>query len=305
LIEAGSPQSAQSLARATGTHERTLYRILRYLASHGIFQETGPRQFDHTPLSKCLRTDAEGSFRAVAQMMHRIFPAWDGLHHSILTGAPGFHKVYGQNLFEYVGAHQDLGPIFDAGMTAIHGHETLAMLEAYDLSGIRRLADIGGGNGSLLTAALQRYPEMTGILFDLGHVGGRARANLQSAGVADRCEVIEGNFFESVPAGADAYMFRHIIHDWTDEQSNRILTHCRSVIPRDGKLLLVEAVVPPGNEPSLAKEFDMTMLAIPGGIERTAEEYKSLLEEAGFQFISITPTTSAVSVIEGRPRGDG
>ena len=300
-IEAGSPQSIESLARATGTHERSLYRIMRFMASHGLFKETDSRQFDHTPLSQCLRMDVEGSFRAAAQMMHRVFPTWDGLHHSALTGEPGFNQVYGQPIFEYIGKHPDLGPIFDAGMTAIHGYETGAMLEAYDFSGIEILADIGGGNGSLLSAVLQRYPTMKGILFDLAHVVGRAQANLQADGVADRCTVVEGSFFESIPSGADAYIFRHIIHDWNDEQCVQILSHCLQVIPANGKLLLVEAVVPTGNEPSLAKDFDMTMLTLPGGIERTAEEYKTLLEQAGFQLNSITSTPSIVSVIEGSP----
>jgi precorrin-6B methylase 2 len=300
-IEAGSPQAVEALARATGAHERSLYRVMRFLASHGLFQETGNRQFDHTALSSCLRTDAEGSFRAAAQMFHHIFPAWEGLHHSALTGEPGFNKVYEQPLFEYIGKHPDLGSIFDAGMTSIHGHETAAMLKAYDFSSVKLLADIGGGNGSLLSAVLQRYPAMKGILFDLGHVVERAKANLQSSGVAERCTVIEGSFFEAIPGGAEAYLFRHIIHDWTDEQCVQILSHCRAVIPQNGKLLLVEAVVPTSNEPSLAKDFDMTMMTFPGGIERTAEEYQALLAQAGFQLQAITPTASAVSVIEGQP----
>ena len=300
-IEVGSPRSAASLAAATGAHEPSLYRVLRFLASHGLFQETADRRFDHSPLSLYLRSDVEGSFRAVARMMHRMFAAWDGLHHTVLTGETAFVKAYGQPIFDYVGAHPDLGPILDAGMTAIHGHETGAMLDAYDFGGIGVLADIGGGNGSLLSAVLQRYPDLKGILFDLGHVVGRARENLQAYDVADRVQVIEGNFFESVPEGADAYLFRHIIHDWTDEQSVQILGNCRKVIPRGGKLLLVEAVVPVGNEPSLAKDFDITMLTLPGGIERTAEEYKALLEQSGFHLRSITPTASMVSVIEGTP----
>lgn len=299
-IPAGSPQPAASLARATGAHERSLYRLMRFLASHGLFEEKGHRAFDHTPLSLMLRGDAEGSFRAAGRMLHRMFAAWDGLHHSVLTGEAGFVKAYGEPVFDYAGKHPDLGPIFDAGMTALHGHETAAMLEAFDFGNIRVLADIGGGNGSLLGAILQRYPNLKGILFDLGHVVGRARESLQSYG--DRGSVIEGNFFESVPVGADAYLFRHIIHDWTDEQSIQILRNCRRVIPTEGKLLIVEAVVPTGNEPSLAKDFDVTMLVIPGGIERTQEEYGWLLDQAGFQLNSITPTASMVSVIEGKPK---
>ncbi len=300
-VEAGSPQPVESLARASGSHERSLYRVLRFLASHGIFQEKGNRQFDHTPLSQCLRSDAEGSFHPAAQMLHRIYPFWDGLHHSVITGEPGFNKVFGQPLFDYLGTHPDLAPFFDAAMPAIHGHETAAMLEAYDFSGIHFLADIGGGNGSLIGAVLQRYPKLKGLLFELGHVVGRARESLKAYGVDDRCSVIEGNFFESLPSGADTYLFRHIIHDWTDEQSVQILNNCRKVIPNNGRLLIIEAVVPSGNEPSLAKDFDMVMLVLPGGIERTEEEYRLLFKQAGFQLSSITPTKSLVSVVEGKP----
>jgi hypothetical protein len=300
-IEAGSPQAVESLAAATGTHERSLYRILRFLASHEIFQEKGQRQFDHTPLSQCLRSDAEGSFRPVGQMFYRIHPLWDGLQHSAMTGEPGFNKVFGQPLFDYLGTHPELAPIFDAAMPAIHGHETAAMLEAYDFSAVDFLADIGGGNGSLMGAVLQRYPKLRGFLFELGHVAGRARQRLKAYGVEGRCSVIEGNFFESVPSGADTYLFRHIIHDWTDEQSVQILKNCRKVIPKNGRLLIVEAVVPPGNEPSLAKDFDMVMLVLPGGIERTEEEYGLLFKQAGFQLSSIAPTTSLISVVEGKP----
>jgi hypothetical protein len=300
-IDPDSPRAVQSLAAATGTHEQSLYRILRFLASHGIFQEKGNRQFDHTPLSHCLRSDAEGSFRSAAQMMHRVYPAWDGLHHAAITGESGFNKVFGQPLFDYLGTHADLAPIFDAGMTAIHGHETTAMLEAYDFSAVHVLADIGGGNGSLIGAVLQRYPKLRGLLFELGHVAGRARESLRADGVDGRCSVIEGNFFESVPSGADTYLFRHIIHDWTDAQSVQILNNCRKVIPKNGKLLIVEAVVPTGNASSLAKDYDMAMLVFPGGIERTEEEYRLLLKQAGFQLSSLTPTTSVISVVEGKP----
>src|SRR5262249_44723701 len=188
------------------------------------------------------------------------------------------------------------------GMSSFHGHETAAMLDAYDFSGITVLADIGGGNGSLLGSVLKRYPEMKGILFDLGHVVERARQNLDRYSVIDRCTVMQGSFFDLIPEGADAYLFRHIIHDWTDEQCAQILGHCRKVIPSSGRLLVVEAVVPAGNEPSLSKDFDITMMIFPGGIERTEDEYRSLLEHSGFKLTSITPTASMVSVIEGRPK---
>lgn len=300
-IEPGSPQPVESLAKVTGTHERSLYRILRFLASNGIFKEKDNRYFDHTALSRCLRSDAEGSFRPAAQMGHRISSFWDGLHHSVLTGEAGFTKIFGQPLFDYLGTHPEVAPIFDAAMVAIHGHETPAMLNAYDFSSTSVLADIGGGNGSLIAATLPRFPKLKGILFELEHVIRRARENLKAHGVGDRCSLVAGNFFESLPSGADTYLFRHIIHDWSDEQSVQILKNCRKVIPDGGRLLIIEAVVPTGNEPSAAKDFDIVMLVLPGGLERTEEEYRMLLQEAGFQLSSVIPTTSAVSIVEGKP----
>jgi hypothetical protein len=300
-IESGAPQPVKTLARLTGAHEASLYRMLRFTASYGVFRETGDREFDHTRLSAALRSDAEGSFRAATRMFHSIFAGWDGFHHTILTGEPSFQKVYGQPLFEYIGSHPELAPIFDAGMTAFHGHETGAMLDAYDFGDIGTLADIGGGNGSLLGAVLQRYPNLKGILFDLGHVTGRAREAMRTLGLAQRCSVVEGNFFESVPAGADAYLMRHVIHDWTDEQSIRILSNCRKAIPPHGRILLVEFSVPSANEASLGKDADMIMLAFPGGSERTEDEYRTLFEQSGFRLSKVTPTKSAVCVIEGRP----
>jgi hypothetical protein len=300
-IRAGAPQSIESLARLTGAHERSLYRLLRFTASYGIFRETGDRQFDHTPLSAVLRSDAEGTFRPAARMFHRMFAAWDGLDHSVRTGESGALKVYGEPLFDYIGRHADLGPLFDAGMTAFHGHETDAMLDAYDFGDVQTLADIGGGNGLLLAAVLRRYPHMHGILFDLGHVVGRATATLRSLGLEERCSVIEGNFFESIPAGADAYLMRHIIHDWTDEQAVKILRNCRKVVPANGKVLLVEFTVPPPNQASLGKDADMMMLTFPGGMERTVDEYRALFEQSGFRLAKVTPTKSAVAVVEGRP----
>jgi len=301
LIQPGSPQSVESMAKSTGAHERSLYRLLRFMANHGIFSETAKGKFGHTNLSKALRGDAEGSFKAGAQMWHQVFGTFDGLHHSVMTGEAGFVDAYGKPIFDYIMEHPELAPVFDAAMTSIHGYETPAMLESYDFSDIDVLADIGGGNGTLIGSILKQYPNLEGILFDLGHVVERAEENLKTLDVADRVKVIEGNFFENIPKGADAYLFRHIIHDWTDEQCVQILKNCRDVIPDSGKLLIVECVVPEGNEQSISKDFDIAMMIAPGGIERTEAEYKALFKDAGFELSSITPTKSMVSVVEGRP----
>jgi hypothetical protein len=234
-------------------------------------------------------------------MFHGVFAAWSGLEHAMRTGQPGFEKTYGMPLFDHVAEHPDLGPIVDAGMSSIHGYETGAMLDVYDFSGVRVLADIGGGNGSLLGAVLQRYPQMRGILFDRGHVAERARRSLGEQGLSDRCEVREGSFFESVPAGADAYLFRHVLHDWTDQQCLQILRHCRKVIPAQGRLLVVECIVPTGNGRSISKEFDINMMNFTGGLERTEVQFRALFANAGFELSSITPTATMVSIAEGRP----
>ena len=300
-IQPGVPRSAAHLAKATGCHERSLYRTLRFLGSHGLFQETPNGEFDHTVLSAVLRSDAAGSYRAAAQLFHKTFSAWDGLDHAVRTGEPGFSKVFAKPVFDYLGAHPELAPVFDAGMTSMHGHETEAMIEAYDFGAVQILADIGGGNGSLLGPVLQRYPKMRGMLFDLGHVVERAKAYLTRYDIGDRCQVIEGSFFEAVPSGADAYLFRHILHDWTDEQCLQILGLCRNVIPKHGKLLIVECVIPLGNNPSSSKDYDITMMVFPGGLERTESEFRTLFKQAGFELTSVTPTSTMVSVLEAKP----
>lgn len=249
-----------------------------------------------------MRSDAVDSTRAGWRMFHRILPpALQGLAESLRTGGTPLATGLGQPLFEFLPSHPEDAAIFDEGMTALHGPETAAMLDAYDFSGIGTLADIGGGNGSLLTMTLQKYPGLQGLLCDLRHVIDRATRNLERAGVADRCRVEPVDCFASIPGGADAYLFRHILHDWTDGQSATILGNCRKVIPPTGRLLLVEVVVPAGNGRSLAKDFDFAMLLYPGGRERTEAEYRNLLGTAGFRLTGITPTDSPVSVIEGRP----
>jgi hypothetical protein len=228
------------------------------------------------------------------------YGAWGDLLHSIRTGQCAFEHAYGQNIFDYLASHPDQGKVFDAAMTGIHGRESAAMLDVYDFSDVGTLADVGGGNGSLLAATLQRYPGMHGLLFDMPRVVERARANLQAAGVGDRARVVGGSFFDEIPTGADAYLLRHIIHDWDDERSTLILKNCRQASTTGGRLLLVESVIPAGNEPSFGKLLDLNMLVMPGGAERTEQEYHQLLQAAGFELTRIVPTRADVDVIECR-----
>lgn len=301
LVKNG-PRAVPDLAKATGTHTRSLHRLLRTLASEGVFAEDAQGRFGLTPLAECLRSDRPGSQYSVALMMgDEHYRAWADLLYSVQTGRPAFDRIFGQPIFNYLAANPRAARVFDDAMTGIHGTETADMLDAYDFAGVATLADIGGGNGSTLAATLQRYPNLHGILFDRPDVVERAKANLEAAGVAGRCTAVGGNFFEAVPSGGDVYLMRHIIHDWDDEQSLAILRNCRKVVPAAGKLLLVEAVIPPGNEPFFGKLLDLNMLVIPGGLERTEAEYRELFTAAGFRLSRIVPTRSWVSVIEAVP----
>lgn len=297
------PRSVEELAEVTTTNPDALYRLLRALASQGIFVEGEPRHFSLTPLAEVLRSDVPGSKRALALMSgDEQFRTWAEIDYSIQTGKTAFDKVYGQPIFEYLGEHPDKARIFDAAMVGIHGRESDLILDAYDLSDIGVLADVGGGNGSQISSILQKYPTIEGVLFDLPHVIESARAQMEAAGLLDRCTLVGGSFFDGVPEGADTYLMRHIIHDWDDEKSLAILRNCHRAMPANGKLLVVESVIPPGNERFAGKLLDLVMLLIPGGKERTEDEYRTLFDQAGFELVQVTPTASEVSIVEGRKR---
>jgi hypothetical protein len=299
----GGPRTADELAQSTNTHVPALYRLLRALASVGVFVEGADHRFALTPLAECLRSDVPGSQRSLAIMNgEEHYRSWGELLYSVQTGKTAFDKLHGMPVFDFLSANPVQARLFDEAMVGVHGRETAAMLEAYDFSHIGVLADVGGGNGSLLSAVLKQYPQMRGILYDLPGVIGRAKANLQAAGLDARCQAIGGSFFESMPTGADAYLMRHIIHDWDDEKALTILRNIHRAMRPGGKLLLVEGVVPPGNEPSFTKLLDLTMLVIPGGKERTELEYRQLFEAGGFRLSRIVPTRAEVSVIEGELR---
>jgi hypothetical protein len=296
------PQTADALATATDTHADALYRLLRALASVGVFREDDQQRFDLTPSAKGLLSDGENSQRALAIMIgEEHYASWGELLYSIRTGQSAFEKVYGAPVFDWLGWHPEKAALFDAAMVGVHGRETGAMATAYDFSSIRVLADIGGGNGSLLRGVLPKYPNLRGMLCDLPGVIERAVPLIAEADLSERMRTVPTDFFVEVPRGADAYLMRHIIHDWDDEKALEILRNVRRVIPADGRLLVVEGVVPAGNAPSFTKQLDLNMLVIPGGKERTEREYRALYDAAGFKLSSITPTPAEVSVIEGRP----
>ena len=298
---ADGPKTAEELALTTTSHPRSLYRLLRACASLGIFSEDSDKRFSLSPMAEFLRSDNPESLRAFAEMMAHAeqFQTWAALDFSVQTGTPAFDKVHGMPVFEYYPTHPKSGQIFNDAMTSLSLGSSMAVIQAYDFSGINKLVDIGGGHGFLLASVLEKYPAMTGVLYDTAPIVEEAKELLEKHGVANRCETVGGNFFESAPSGGDAYMMKHIIHDWNDAECVRILKNCRKGITEEGKLLVIEMVVPTGNEPSLSKLLDLQMLAALPGCERTEAEYSTLFSEAGFKLTKIVPTMSPYSVIEG------
>jgi O-methyltransferase domain/Dimerisation domain len=297
------PQSVDSLAGVSGAHPRALYRLLRALASIGIFEEADDGRFHLTHLAEPLQTETSGSLRALAILYgdDSYYRAYGALLHSIMTGKSAFQHVHGQTLFEYLNEHPDAGGTFNQAMTAYSEQEIAAILGAYDFSRVSRVVDVGGGHGRLIAAILGANTQACGILFDQAPVVEGARDFIAQLELGSRCELVAGDFLHSVPAGGDLYILKSIIHDWDDETAVAILTNCRAVMTSQALLVLVERVVPPGNGPSEAKLFDINMLMVLGGCERTEAEYKNLLEAAGFRMTDVIPTRSALSLIEGVP----
>ncbi len=294
------PRSAEDLARVTDTHADSLYRLLRMLAGEGIFAEDESGRFQLTPLAELLRSDSPSRVRDFARMFGaEPSKAMTELMHSIRTGGCAFDHAYGEPMFEFLGKHPEKARIFDGAMTGVHQPETQPMIDAYDFSGFDTIVDLGGSDGAVLLEILRACPSPRGVVFDLDHVAEHAATRIAGSDCADRCRAEGGSFFDAVPAGADCYVMRHIIHDWDDEKSITILRRCREAMRPGGKVLVVESVVPPGNEPHFAKFCDLIMLAVPGGRERTAEEYEDLYAAAGLKVTRIVPTAAPVSVVEG------
>lgn len=297
------PQNADELAAQTDTHAPSLYRVLRVLASLGIFSEIADHKFLLTPIAALLRTDAPNSMRdfAIMQSEEWLWRNFGGLMHSVKTGEIAHDKVHGIDTWSFLAQNPEDEEIFNRAMTNLSLSAVPPIVDAYDFSSIGKLVDIAGGHGFLLAGILKANPQMQGVLFDQPSVIAGAAALLEKEGVSNRVELTSGDFFESVPVGADAYIMKHIIHDWDDRQSTKILQNIRSAMNENGKVLICEMVVPEGNEPSPSKILDIQMLVNLSGKERTEEEFKSLLESSGFRLTRIIATKSPFSVIEGEP----
>ena len=297
---AGGARSAAELAAPMATHERTLHRLMRTLASLGILTEREESRFALTTLGEALKSGAPGSARSCILSMagQWAWQAWEEFPYSVETGHTAMEKAFGIPIFEYLARNPQEASYFSEAMVGIHGSEPPAVAAAYDFSPFETLVDVGGATGNMLVHILARHPQPRGVLFDRPHVTVDAPALIESHGLGDRIRIETGNFFEGVPTGGDAYLLSHIIHDWSEAQCLTILGHCRQAMKPSSKLLIVEFVLPAGDTPHFGKLADMVMLAMPGGEERTAEEYRALLGKGGFRLTRVVPTESAVSVVE-------
>jgi O-methyltransferase domain/Dimerisation domain len=300
-----SPKDVEELARATETHAPSLHRILRALASVGVFEEVEPGRFALNPTASLLQSDVAGSLRAFSIMVGEDWQsrAWEDILYSVKTGLPNFDKTFGMPLFDYLNQNHEAGKIFDDAMSGLTLRFAAAVTAAYDFSQIKSICDIGGGNGILLAEILKANPHLRGTLFDHPSVIERAKQQryLETAELKGRYQYAAGNFFESSPKGADAYILKTVIHDWDDDRSTVILKNCREAIPENGKLLLVEYVIPSGNDPYFGKLLDIEMMVMLTGRERTKQEFEELYQAAGFKLSRIIATQTPVFVIEGTP----
>lgn len=298
-------KSINELAQLTDTQESKLYRVLRTLASVGILTETAPQQFALTKMGEYLRSDISGSLRAVSMMLSDEWHwrSWGEILHVVKTGQPALEHIYKvKNTFEYLKQNPQSEKIYNDAMTGWSKNIHTAVIEAYEFTNISNIVDVAGGHGMLIASILKANPQMRGILFDRPNVIADAKNLLEKAEVSDRCEIVGGDFFVSIPSGGDTYIMSHIIHDWGDEDCIKMLKNIRQVILDNGRLLVVDMVVPPGNTSHLSKWMDIDMMIMyHEGRERTEAEFRNLFKAAGFQLTTIVPTNTAVSVIEGIP----
>ena len=296
------PKTAEELASATNTDAPSLYRVLRALASVGVVNSEDGR-FALNALTETLVTDAPGSLRwfAISELGQEHYPAWGNLMHSVRTGEIAFDNRFGVDIWKYFANNPEDAAVFNdsmSGVTAVANEEILSL---YDFSGFNKLVDVGGGHGGLITSVLKKNPNLKGVLFDAPEVIEGAQTKIEAAGLADRLETASGNFFEAVPAGGDAYIMKWIIHDWDDEKSNTILRNCRNRMKANGRLILVDSVVPQTDEPHFSKFIDLNMLVMTGGKERTEKEFAELLAAAGFKLLRVIPTDLPTSLVEAEP----
>lgn len=297
----GKGQSTPELAAKLMVNEDALYRLLRFLASQGVFQETSPRVFIHTELSGFLRSGTPGSLRSflIFRGSELYLAPFGEIVHTIRTGQAAREKLFGTNIFDHLKTHPELARTFDDAMTSLAGFDAPGIADAYDFGVWGSLMDVGGGNGGLLASILRAHPSLRGVLADLPHVIERARGGGLLAGDLEKRSSLQAcDFFQEVPSGCRAYLARQIIHDWDDERARRVLMNCRRAVPHDGVLLIAERMVAEGNLPSQGKIADIVMMVMTGGKERTIEEYRELLAGTGFRLNRVIPAAGDWNIIE-------
>jgi len=299
------PRHFTEIAEATATHAPSLNRVLRLLASVGIFEERENGSFALTSVGDCLRAGVPGSARAMVMLFagDRVQDSWRDLEYCVRTGNPVFHQRGLHDPFSDPARTAEESANFDAAMADFTTLAAVAVAAAYDFASIRTIVDVGGGNGALLIGILKAHPHLRGTVFDRPSAAERARKQIAERGLADRCEAVGGDFFQQVPQGADAYILKHVIHDWNDDRAVAILRNCHRAMSENGRLLIVEGVYPPRIDQSLASRGaaanDVNMLVSTGGRQRSEAEFRSLYDAAGFRLTRIVPTPVPASVIEG------
>lgn len=303
---ASGPRKIEDLASETGTNADRLYRVLRALVSVGIFSELQPRTFALSPAAEPLRSDVPSSLRAFAAFVTSPFIMQANSHilHSVQTGKPAVEHLHGKPVFQCFSDMPEMAFLFNEAMTSHSAVLAPALLDAYNFDGIGTLMDVAGGHGYFICEALERYPQMKGMLFDLPSVVDGAKCALCERRMDHRCEPMAGNFFEHIPAGADAYFMQHILHDWDDEHCLQILGNVKRALSgrENGRLIVADSVLPENSQPHPGKLLDLMMMVLPGGRERTEAEWRKLMDRAGFTITRIVPTREPESVIEAKLR---
>lgn len=296
------PQKADELADSCGIHGPSLFRMMRFLASIEIFQQNEDGRFSNTPQSEVLRKDVPGSIYSLVRQGWQdvVWDTYKMMPQSLQTGNPAFTLAHGKPFFDYLADNPECGAMFDTSMALMSGPENAMIAETYPFGDAKTVMDIGGGRGGLLAAVLTQHQSLTGILFDQPQVVANPEAIIE-AGLEDRCDGVAGNFFEAIPASADVYMLKRILHDWSDEGALRILTCIRKALTAEERVAVIDAVIKPGNDADPNKYLDMGIMTLLQGRERTAEEFENLFTSAGLQLLRIlpTPAPSTMSIIEG------
>ena len=295
------PKTSEELAQRAKAHPRSLFRLLRYLAGIGFFTQDKSNRFGLTTRSEALMSDAPNSMRPMVIFLGEDqYPATGALLHTVRSGETSFDHLYGMGHFEYLAKHPEASARFNAAM-ASGLRQSENPLDRYDFSGRGVVVDVGGGRGDQIVSILRANPTMKGILFDLPQVASDARTYLKASGVADRCVLVTGDAFQSIPRGGDAYVMSRVLHDWPDEKAALLVANCRKAISDEGILLIRDSVLPEGDAPSPAKQMDITMLIMTGGHERSEEEWRTLLAASGFSLGKVHRTSSPFDLIEASP----